>query len=74
MIIIGTKNEIERLIKEECPYLGGRTAICNQDSDCRTCWNKAASLVVIRPEMIGRVGKYIDGVSFLERLKGSEEK
>lgn len=62
MIIIGTKYEIERLIKEECPYLGERTAICNSDADCRKCWNKAASIVVVRPEMIGRVEADIDGV------------
>lgn len=74
MIIIGTKIEIEKMIKEECPYISKHTVNCNPDADCRACWNKAASIVIVRPEMIGRVEKDIDGVSFLERLKGSEKK
>lgn len=74
MIIIGTKKEIEAMIKEECPYIAKHTVNCNPDADCRECWNKAASIVIVRPEMIGRVKKDIDGVSFLERLKEGEQK
>ena len=70
MIIIGTKNEIENMIANSCPY-NKLDDTCHDN--CPACWNKAASIVVVRPEMIGRVKKDIDGVSFLERLKGGEE-
>lgn len=70
MIIIGTKEEIEAMIEEVCPHNSSAIS-CNDD--CRTCWNRSASLVIVRPEKIGTVKKDIDGVSFLERLKEGEE-
>ena len=67
MIIIGTKQEIEAMIKEVCPHVAKNAVSCDQD--CRACWNRFASIVIVRPEKIGTVEKDIDGVSFLERLK-----
>ena len=71
MIIIGTKNEIEAMIKAGCPHMTKHTVSCDQD--CWTCWNRSASIVIVRPENVGRIDKDIDGVSFLERLKGGDE-
>lgn len=70
MIIIGTKEEVEEMIEHSCPHLS--TAI-SCDDDCHACWNKHASIVIIRPDKIGTVETDIDGISFLERLKGAEE-
>lgn len=71
MIIIGTKQEIEAMIDEACPYC---VSILKCDGDCRACWNRSASVVIVRPEKVGRAEKDIDGVSFLERLKEGDEK
>lgn len=71
MIIIGTKTEIEAMIKGTCPHTAKHNA-GSCDGDCQACWNKAASIVIVRPEKIGTVEKDIDGVSFLERLKEGE--
>ena len=67
MIIIGTEKEIEAMIKEVCPHMAKHNVSC--DGYCQACWNKAASIVIVRPELIGRAEKDIDGISFLERLK-----
>lgn len=72
MIIIGTKQEIETMIKEVCPHMAKHAVSCDQD--CVACWNRSASIVIVRPEKIGRIDSDIDGVSFLERLKESEAK
>lgn len=69
MIIIGTKEEIEAMIDEACPYNVRESC----GDDCRACWNRSASIVIVRPEKVGTVEKDIDGVSFLERLKESEK-
>lgn len=69
MIIIGTEKEIEAMIEEACPYC---ISILKCDGDCRACWNRSASIVIVRPEKVGTVEKDIDGVSFLERLKEGE--
>lgn len=66
MIIIGTKKEIEAMTNKSCPY-AVENIKC--DGDCWECWNRYASIVIVRPEKIGTVEKDIDGVSFLERLK-----
>lgn len=71
MIIIGTKEEIEAMIKAGCPHMAKHTVSCDQD--CRACWNRSTSIVIVRPELIGMAEKDIDGVSFLERLKESEK-
>lgn len=70
MIIIGTEKEIEAMIKAGCPHMTKHTVSCDQD--CRACWNRSASIVIVRPEKVGTVEKDIDGVSFLERLKEGE--
>lgn len=67
MIIIGTKEEIEAMIKAGCPHMTKHTVSCDQD--CWACWNRSASIVIVKPEKVGMVEKDIDGVSFLERLK-----
>lgn len=69
MIIIGTKQEIETMIKEVCPRMAKHNDSC--DGYCQACWNKAASIVIVR-QKVGTVEKDIDGVSFLERLKEGE--
>lgn len=67
MIIIGTEKEIEAMVKAGCPHMNKHTVSCDQD--CWACWNRSASIVIVRPEKVGTVEKDIDGVSFLERLK-----
>lgn len=70
MIIIGTKNEIDTMVAKSCPHMAKHNVACDQN--CWACWNEAVSIVIVRPEMVGRVEKDIDGVSFLERLKGDK--
>lgn len=65
MIIIGTKTEIETMIKCVCP---SNSCAMTCDDDCRACWNRHASIVILRPEKIGMIEKDVDGISFLERL------
>ena len=56
MIIIGTKEEIEAMIEDSCPYPYPMPMnSCN--NDCRACWNRSASIVIIRPEKVGTVEK-----------------
>ena len=43
------------------------------DQDCVACWNRSASIVIVRPEKIGMIEKDVDGVSFLERLKEGDK-
>lgn len=71
MIIIGTKQEIEAMIKAGCPHNTRRNA-SQCDSDCWACWNRAASIVIVRPEKVGMIKKDIDGFSFLECMKEGE--
>lgn len=66
MIIIGTEKEIEAMINEACPYC---VSIIKCDGDCRACWNRSASIVIVRPEKVGMIKKDIDGFSFLECMK-----
>lgn len=72
MIIIGTEKEINEMVKSECPHMYKHTVSC--DGDCQACWNKSATIVIVRPEKIGKIDSDINGVSFLERLKESEAK
>lgn len=73
MIIIGTKTEIESMIKGGCPHMVKHNVV-SCDQDCLACWNRSASIVIIRPEKIGTIESDIDGVSFLERLKEGDKK
>lgn len=72
MIIIGTETEIKAMIKEVCPPMVNHRVGCDQD--CLACWNRSASIVIVRPEKIGMIEKDVDGVSFLERLGEGGEK
>lgn len=58
MIIIGTKEEIEAMINEACPYNGRESC----DDDCRACWNRSASIMIVRPEKVGS-GSFLDFLS-----------
>lgn len=49
MIIIGTKEEIEAMINEACPYNGRESC----DDDCRACWNRSVSILIADPEKVG---------------------
>ena len=72
MIIIGTKTEIEAMIKAGCPSMVKHNVSCDQD--CRACWNRSASIVIVNPEKIGMIENDVESVSFLERLKEGDEK
>ena len=69
MIIIGTKEEIEAMINEACPYNGRESC----DDDCRACWNRSASIVIADPKKVGTVKKDIDASSFLDFLSTSSK-
>ena len=71
MIIIGTKEEIEAMIKAGCPHMVKHTVSCDQD--CWACWNRSVSIVIVRPEKVGTVKKDIDAGSFLDFLSTSSK-
>lgn len=51
MIIIGTKEEIEAMIKAGCPHMVKHTVSCDQD--CWACWNRSVSILIADPEKVG---------------------
>ena len=68
MIIIGTKEEIEAMIDEKCPY---SVSIISCVGDCRACWNRSASIVIADPEKVGDKNGFLysmtNGNNFIEK-------